>query len=63
MIFDSQDETLVQGLKSLRELVSPETSIIIGGRAAWWYEERVENIGIEFLPDIRALRSRLQELL
>jgi MerR family transcriptional regulator, light-induced transcriptional regulator len=62
IVFDSQDMFLVQGLRSLRDLVSPETKIYIGGRSAGWYAERVSDVNIETITSINEMRIRLREL-
>lgn len=62
IIFDSRDMFLVHGLRSLRELVSPENKIFIGGRSAGWYGDMVSDTDIETITSISDLRTRLREL-
>ena len=62
IVFASQDMFLVHELRSLRELISPETKIFIGGRSAGWYGDMVSDTGIETITSISDMRIRLREL-
>ena len=62
IIFASRNMRLVQGLSRLRSMVPPETSIILGGRAADWYGEQIQENGIEVISTINLLRKRLREI-
>ena len=62
IVFSSRNTDLVQGLRSLRGMISKETKVFIGGRAAGWYGEQVKDVGIEVIVSIPEIRNKLKDL-
>ena len=62
IIYSARSDQLVQGLRSLREMILPETKLFIGGRAASWYGEQVSDTDIAVISSIAELRERLKGL-
>lgn len=63
IVLESQNEQLLSGLQSLRDMIDPETRIYIGGRSAKWYSDHVDRRGIEYLSSLTVLRILLKELI
>jgi len=51
-----------QELRRLRQLLPPEVSLIVGGRAAEAYRMSIESIGAFLIADLNALCSTLDQL-
>lgn len=62
IIFPGKEPRLVDGLRSLREMVPPDTYILIGGRGSAWYAAKTDEPGLECIESIHALRERLKDI-
>jgi DNA-binding transcriptional MerR regulator/methylmalonyl-CoA mutase cobalamin-binding subunit len=62
LVYPPDDAGLAAELERLHRYLPPDTTLLVGGRAARGYSETLERIGAITLPDMLSLRGKLQEL-
>lgn len=62
IVYPEDDPQMDQELRRLRQLLPPEVSLIVGGRAAEAYRMSIESIGAFLIADLNALCSTLDQL-
>jgi methanogenic corrinoid protein MtbC1 len=62
VIYPPDDPHLRNELKKLRQLISEEVPLLVGGRAADAYSAVLEEIGAMRIPDMQAFRRKLEVL-
>lgn len=62
IVFPTNDPTLHQELKRLRNLILPGTTLLVGGRGALGYTKTLNKIDAVILTELTHLRSELERL-
>ena len=62
LVYPEDDPLVDTELRKLRQLLPPEVSIIVGGRAAEAYRSSIESIGAFLIGDLNALYNTLDQL-
>jgi cobalamin-dependent methionine synthase I len=62
IVYPSDDPRVVSDLAELRRLISDDTAIIIGGRAASGYSRVIETIGAMTVDDLSELKAGLESI-
>ena len=61
IVYPRRDQALVDDLVELRSLCPKSCEIILGGDAAGWYAEGVDEPGLELVTDMKGLRTCLAD--
>jgi methanogenic corrinoid protein MtbC1 len=62
VVYPPDDRRLMDEFRRLRRLIPDEVVLIVGGRAVAAYSAVLDEIGAVTLPDMKALRERLESL-
>ena len=62
IVYPGDDPQLPDELRRLRGLLPPETSLLIGGRAACSYEAVIGEIGATNVTDLGGVKTELEKL-
>ena len=60
--YRNDDLTISKELRKLRKLIGPHIELIVGGRAAGYYEKLLDEIGVLNIKDYEHFRSVLEEI-
>jgi DNA-binding transcriptional MerR regulator/methylmalonyl-CoA mutase cobalamin-binding subunit len=62
LVHPEDDPELPVAIRQLRQLLVPDTRLFAGGRAAFAYQDALEDAGAEVFTELAGLRQRLLEL-
>lgn len=62
LVHPEDDPELPVAIRQLRQLLLPDTRLFAGGRAAFAYQDALEDAGAEVFTELAGLRQRLHEL-